>query len=141
MSYATVDDLTKRCGEEELIQLTDTTNAPPAEIDRAAVQAKLNDADARINGYLASRMTTPVSPVPLSVQAAACKLTRYFLYKDIAPQRVKDDYDETIAWLKDVAAGISSLGDETAATPAPSAGTPQVSAPVRNFTKDTLRGL
>jgi phage gp36-like protein len=141
MSYASQQDLVDRCGEEELILLTDTTNTPPAAIDAVVVQRALDKADAEINSWIAARYVTPLSPVPGILVDKACALARYKLYRGPAPDNVRTDYTDATAWLQKVSQGLVSLGDGTAAATAPTGGTPQVSAPARMFTRDTLTDL
>jgi phage gp36-like protein len=140
MSYATRDDFIARYGEDELRQITDMATPPGDTIDDAVIAARLDDADAEINSYLAARVDTPVAPVPHRVKQVACVIARYLLWRDHASERVRQDYADAIAWLKDVAAGKAAIGD-TGATEAPSGGAPQVSAPERVFTRDTLKGF
>lgn len=141
MTYATKQDLIDRYTEGELVRLTDTVNTPKSTIDDTAVDRAIADAESLINGYLRSRMETPVSPARRDLTTATCKLARYYLYKDLATERVRDDYEDVIAWLKDIASGKVSLGDDTSAIEAPSSGSPQISGPCRVFTDDTLKGF
>jgi phage gp36-like protein len=138
MSYATKQHMIERYGERELVQLTDALNMPPAAIDDTVLQAKLDDADAEINSWLAARVTTPVSPVPRILVNKACAIARKYLYSDRATQQVTDDYEDAMTWLRAVSKGQVAIGDNTAETVAPSAGSPQISGPDRVFTPDTL---
>jgi phage gp36-like protein len=142
MSYAVKQDMIEQYGEAELIRLTDRTNTPQTTIDDAIVQNALDSADGMINGYLqAAGITVPIAPVPRSVVDAARTIARYRLWKDKASAQVRQDYEDAIAWLVNVAKGIVQLGDNAAPAPAVSAGSPKSSAPCRTFTKDTLRNL
>jgi phage gp36-like protein len=141
MSYATQTDLVDRYGEQELIELTDVLNAPPAAIDTAVVADKLADAEAEINTWICARYTTPVSPVPRVLTNKACAIARYYLWKDRASERVKSDYAEAIAWLQKVSQGQASLGDNVNPATQSNTGAPQVSAPPRLFTRDSMKDL
>lgn len=88
MSYATLDDLTSRFGEDEILQLTDTdrSGAPdPATVERAQA-----DADAEIDAALIARYALPMSPVPKLLQRIACDLMRESFYTSAMPDVVKD---------------------------------------------------
>lgn len=141
MSYATQQDMVDRYGAQELIDLTDEQNSPPSEIDANVVSDKLADADAEINSWICSRVTVPVTPVPRVLVNKACALTRYYLWKDRASERVKSDYADALAWLQKVSQGTVSLGDNVNPSTQASSGAPQASAPARVFTSDTLKDL
>jgi phage gp36-like protein len=142
VTYATKQDLIDRFSQDELVQLTDTTNDPPVAIDDTRVTRALTDADSMINGYIAARYDVPVSPVPSSLVLAACSIARYMLYRDHAPDRVTNDYNNAIKWLTQVSTGTVSLTDVAAApTPQSSGGSVMTNSPVRSFTRDSLRGL
>lgn len=113
MTYATLQNLKDRFGEDELIQLTDRDNL--GTINTTVVDRALADADAQINGYLSVRYTLPLSaPVPTELERIACDLARYALYEDRVTEIVEKRYDAAISKLRDVAAGRAGLGvDDT----------------------------
>lgn len=133
MAYATPADLDDAYGSVEILQLSERDGN-----GAAVLTAVLARADSLIDGYLAGRYALPISPpIPPVLTAVACELARYWLFDDAAPERVKDGYDQAMAWLKDVAAGRFTLnaplvGDESAA------GSPAWRAPTRLFTAATL---
>lgn len=108
MSYALLDDLNDRFGEREIVQLADRDG--DGEPDEDVISDALADADALIDSYLEKRYTLPLDPVPATMLRVACVLARYFLYKDAPSDKVRTDYEDAIAWLKDVAKGIVQLG-------------------------------
>lgn len=120
MTYAVLQDLIDRYGEEELMQLTDRATRPEAAIGQDPVIRALEDADRRINGYLGVRYAMPLSTVPPIVVGWACVLARYFLHKDGAPDNVVRDYRDAVAELKDAAAGRLSVPDLDGLQPAQS---------------------
>jgi len=67
-------------------------------------------ADEFIDSYLAKRIKTlPLNPVPAMVKQCSYFVAMYYLheriqYQDI-PQRIKDNYDVAVNWLKAVADG------------------------------------
>lgn len=98
MTYATRADLEQRYGADEVAQRESAL--PAGAVDRA-----LADADALINGYLAGRYALPLSPVPQNLPQVACVVARYNLLGDAVTERARNDYTDTIAWLRDVQAG------------------------------------
>lgn len=118
MTYASQQNLIDRFGEDELIQLTDRDNL--GAIDAAVVARALADADAEINGYLSTRYTLPLSPVPAVLEKLACDIARYQLFENAVTEIVKQRYENAIRFLKDVVAGKVTLGvdgnGDTAAT-------------------------
>lgn len=107
MSYATRSNLEQRYGTDELEQ---RESALPA----GAVNQALQDADALINGYLTSRYTLPLSSVPENLPQIACAIARYQLLGDATTERARNDYQDAVAWLKDVAHGRVKLQSDVA---------------------------
>jgi len=102
------------------------------------IAAALEDADARVNSYIAVVYTVPLSPVPATLTRIAGDIARYFLYDDRATDQVTERFNAAIAFLKDVAAGRASLGVDTAgAAPAP-ADTIQFPASQKVFAREAL---
>jgi phage gp36-like protein len=143
MPYTDSAALTARYGERELIALTDKSVPPAGGINADTVARALADADAEIDSRLVIRYAVPVSPVPAILVDAACRITRYKLHEDRANQKVRQDYEDVIKWLADVAAGRADLPGVAPATsgdPAEGAniGAVAVRAPPAVFTADTL---
>lgn len=132
MTYATQQNLTDRFGATELAQLTDRTAGTT--IDATVVGKALADADAEINGYLATRYTLPLAPVPTIIERLACDLARYYLFEDRVTDIVQTRYDAAVRFLTAVSKGVVTLGvDAASAAPAESGGA-QVAAGDRIFT-------
>ena len=100
MQYATVQDMTDRYGERELIELTDSDllAVQPARAERA-----LADAQAFADGFvgrvyrlplIGCRKPAPVPGNPGAVEVlppaqltrCVCDVARYYLYDDLAPE-------------------------------------------------------
>jgi phage gp36-like protein len=140
MSYATRQDMFDRYDRDELVQLTDRGDPPIGDLDPNVMDAALADAEAEINGYIASRYTTPIAaPVPRILMLTTCAIARYRLWKDRASERVRQDYQDAVKWCRDVAQGTASLGDNVNEAEIATAGTPQFTDPCRVFSKDTLK--
>jgi phage gp36-like protein len=108
MTYCTQQDLITRYGQDELIQLTDKQNL--GQLDTDVINSAIADADSIINGYLGSRFSLPITPIPRSLVRIGCELSRYYLYENLAPDEVNDRYKQAIQMLKDIAAGKMSIG-------------------------------
>ena len=137
MTYIAATDLLARFGAEELTQLSDRsmprvltadrlaaaaggadTSGWPADESAAALAAlsvigqAITDAGSAIDGYLSGRYGMPLTTPPAVLKRVACDLARHYLYDDNEPETVSDRYKESVAWLRDVAAGKVALGPE-----------------------------
>jgi phage gp36-like protein len=108
MPYATQADLEDRFGADELTQLTDRVGAGVP--DASIVARALADADAEINGYLASRYALPLATVPPVLVRIACDIARYRLWEDRASEEVRRRYEDARRMLESIAKGQVSLG-------------------------------
>jgi len=165
MTYATATDLLDRFAAEEIAQRADRSiprlvTAPmlvtaaaggslaaytaDEQAAVAAVLVSLNqalaDADSDIDGYVATRYSVPLTPVPAVITRLACDLARYYLYDDQATETIQKRRDSAQAVLRDISAGKVSLGDP-AAPAAPQGGTVEISGPARVFGRDVNGGL
>jgi phage gp36-like protein len=140
MSYATKQDMIDRFGEEEIIAITDRATPPAGTIDDDVLSDALSAASAEVDSFIGLRVVTPVNPVPGDLVNRTCIIARYRL-SDPATDRVRNDYTDTISFLKMVGAGTATLGDVAMRATSGGGGSPQVSAGCRTFTNDTLRGL
>lgn len=110
MNYATVDDLIERFGEDELLGVAHSETHDT--LDETRVETALSDASRHIDSYLRLRRSVPVDPVPGVLVGACADIARFRLHDDHAPDEVSDRYKATIQWLKDIAAGKASLGED-----------------------------
>jgi len=119
MTYATIKDMVRRFGEEELRLLTACAD-PSAEVADAAVDRALADASNLIDSYLGKRYALPISPTPAVLVKTACDLARYFLAVDNPTETVKDNHADALKFLSDLGHGRADLN--AAGIPAPEAG-------------------
>jgi len=138
MAYAVQADLEQRFGEAELVRLTDRAAPPTGQVDAAVVTRAIADAEAEINGYLASRYTLPLGSTPEILKRLTCDLARYLLYDDVAPDQIRDRYKDAVALLKGIAEGKVSLAIDPASQPAPQAETDVVAARTADRTFNNL---
>ncbi|ESY41915.1 hypothetical protein X747_14850 [Mesorhizobium sp. LNJC384A00] len=143
MSYAVKQDLVDRFGATELIQLTDRTNVPPTTIDDIVVGRALADADGVIDGYISKKYGLPLSVVPSVLVKVAADVARYFLHGEAADKDsiVTRNYNNAIAWLKDVAKGLVAIDDGGEIPEQAGRGAIKTSEPNRVFTRHSLRGM
>lgn len=113
MAYATQADMTTRYGADDLMRLTDHSGTLD-QIDAAVLQTALDDATAEINGYLAKRHELPLASPPRILTTYCCRIAYYHLTGTQNIEQAKVLYDSAIDFLKQVAKGEVSLGDETA---------------------------
>jgi phage gp36-like protein len=113
MPYATQADMEMRFGADELTQLTDRVGAGIP--DAAIVARALADANAEIDGYLASRYSLPLATVPTMLVRIACDIARYRLWEDRASEEVRRRYEDARRLLEAIAKGAVSLGLPAAA--------------------------
>lgn len=108
MSYATQSDMEARYGLDELIARTN--RAGGATVDTSVLDRALADADAELNGYLASRYTLPLPTIPAIIVRIACDIARYHLWQDMASDEVRRRYEDARRLLQHISNGLVSLG-------------------------------
>ena len=163
MNYATVQDLTDRFGEQEIIQLTD----PDLQAVQAAhAQRALDDAQAFADGYVGRVYRLPITgcakPAPVAGNPGAvamvsppqltrvvCDVARYYLHTDLAPEH------EVYLRYKAAERELQAIGDGKAVLSCPWGGVPGVLVAgtepgdsevvygfsPRQITDDSLRGF
>jgi len=140
MAYCTQSEIIDQMDEDILIQLTDDDNA--GVVDTDVVAQKIADADALIDGYCGARYTVPLSPVPALVLKFSVDIAIYNLYgrRKGAPEDRRNRFKEAVDFLKGIAAGNNSLGEND-----PDAGDTSfelsTNNPTRIFTRDKMTGF
>lgn len=133
MAYITTQQFIDAFGERELSELTG---------DEAQIFARAaDDADALINGYVATRYKLPLASTPPLVVAWALDIARFRLWGQRAPDEVRARYDDAVAALKDLARGLIALPPDAAGTPQPASFAYGAFGAERVFTADTLAGF
>ncbi len=147
MSYVSNADIQQRLGTAAYIQLTDddgTGSADESVVDEARISA-----EAEIDSHLAGRYATPVDatgePAVAAVLASmALDLASYRLHlrRVPVPADVIRRREESMAWLRAVAAGQAHLPALTPPTAARAQGiVAQIAGPQRRMTREALEGL
>lgn len=138
MSYATQADMVDRFGEEDLIRLTDRADPPLNVIYAPTLNARLADAQAVIESYVATKYTLPLAATPLLLRQLECDLAWYLLQGGNPSEDAKKRNDDAMRVLRDIAGGKVSLGpDSSSAVPAVAGGVLIDAAPAV-FTPSTL---
>jgi len=109
MPYATQAMLVTRFGEQTIVMLTDRAPVPTGAIDAGLVAQELANTDAVIDGYVGNRYRLPLDPVPALVADLALSIAIYKLHVNTTEAKVKDDYDQAIRTLRDIASGVVKL--------------------------------
>lgn len=108
MPYASAADMQSRFGLEELTARTDRNGT--GAVDAAVLSRALADADAEIDGYLATRYRLPLPTVPPVLVRVACDIARYRLWEDLASEEVRRRYEDARRMLEALTRGHVSLG-------------------------------
>ena len=107
MTFATLQDLLARYGEQEIRLLADRDN--DGVIDANVVAAHLQDADGEIISELAGAVAIDATNPPLNLKRLACQIAKYRLYGSNPTEAARNDYKDAIAFLRLVRAGKASL--------------------------------
>lgn len=108
MAYCTLEDLVKRFGLDELVQLTDDVGN--GLIDSQKVQSAIDDATSEIDGWIAGRYTLPLENTPATLVRICANIARYNLYDDAVSDLVQKQYDASVKFVMSVGKGEISLG-------------------------------
>lgn len=125
MSYATVQDMTDRFGETEMIRLSQPEDRTAETVIAAKVELAIADNSALIDDYLRGRYAVPVAAPPESVVRAACVLARYDLAKGERTEpteQMRLDRKEVLTWLQGIAAGDVNIDAPAAGGPSSASG-------------------
>lgn len=141
MAYCTQAELETRYSTALLVEVSDRAAVPTGLIDAALVARAIADADALIDGYLKARYALPLSATPPLVKDLSQRVAIYYAHANVASQKIKDDYEQALKQLRDVASGLIAL-DAAGADPAPSGASEVVTNdPERPFTNATMKGF
>ncbi len=115
MSYCDQDDILEQISESELIDLTDDIGA--GSVNDAVLARAIADADAEIDSYCGARYTVPFSPTPLMIRRMSVDIAvwRLFTRRGVEAPGRKEQYDNAIRFLKDVAKGLVTIGADAPA--------------------------
>lgn len=108
--YASREDMVLAFGELECVSLTDRDFT--GQIDDAVMTAKLTQASAEIDGYLAGRYPLPWTDTPRVLTGRCCDIARYLMCGagTQMTEEVRLRYEDAVRYLERVADGRITLG-------------------------------
>lgn len=107
MAYCTLDDLTKEFGLDEMVELSDRDG--DGSPDQDVIDHAVSRASAEIDGYLAGNYVTPLTNVDEIIVAAACDISRYYLYDAEIPDLVVNRYKRAVEIMREIQSGKRRL--------------------------------
>ena len=142
MSYADVQDVVDRLGQDAVDQMADDAYADTKAFTLLA--GALADASEEIDGYVGARHALPLDPVPGSLVRICVQIGVYLRCSsaDLATDLQKDRAESARRLLRDVAKGVVSLGQGDPDPPA-SASEPgvQFESGAQVMDRDSLRSV
>lgn len=146
MAYITQTQLEARYGAGDLKAWTDDDAS--GSIDATVVAQAIADADAQIDAAAAQHYTTPLSlgnaTTTAVVRMHAGSIAGYLLASRRpanVPENLRAQYDDALAWLKDLAAGKVHLPGENAVAANKPTGGIVVAGGTAVITRATMDGL
>jgi phage gp36-like protein len=143
VAYCIKADILERLDSAILISLTDDSGAGVEDDD--VITRAIADADAEIDGYVGSRHSVPLSPVPAVIRKYSVDISIWNIYtrRTEATPEVKDRYDSAMKFLDRVSKGQISLGADDPEGSPPDSGKIEVSDdnPERIFNRDKMKGF
>lgn len=109
MTYATIQNLEDRYGQDLLVRITDRGAMATGLVDTAIVDRALADTDAMIDGYLTGRYSLPLSETPALLVDVAQMVAIWKLHRFQPDPKIEADYKEALRSLRDIAQGTVRL--------------------------------
>ena len=109
MPYTTLAELSDRFGEDQLISLTDRAEVATGAIDLDVINRAIADADALIDGDVATRYQLPMATTPALLANIATLIAFWNLHLYDPSPKLKQDYGEAIDFLKSISKGQIKL--------------------------------
>lgn len=141
MTYASLDSLIRRYGEDVLLAVADRSSPPAGVVDVATVEDALNNADAVINASLAVRYRLPLTAVPPLVVDVAQAIAIYKLHRFAPDPKLQSEYDQAMRDLREIASGAKKLDLAGAEPPSSGAGSVMAIDRERDLTPERLKGF
>lgn len=142
MTYATLAQMTERYGSALLVSLTDRAEVPTGLVDGAIVDRALADADAMIDGYLASRYALPLTATPPFLSDLAQAVAIWKLHNYEPDPKITKDYDNALRSLRDIASGALRIPGAAGVEPAATGGSgAQITDRERPLTAANMKGF
>lgn len=143
MDYCSVQDLIDRCGSFALVQLSNPDDSQVETVNEDMVHRAILDACGEMDGYIATRYSLPLAETTNQLRTLAMDIALYRLgllqRQGGDLEAVKDRYDDSIRFLRDLAKGLATLGLDQ--TTEPIVQVLNVSGSPRQFSREGLRGF
>ena len=117
MSYVDLQGLYDRYGQPEIIRASQrqAPGSQNGQVYQASVDKAIADACSLVDSYLISKHEIPLSvPYPGSIVNATSAIARYFLHDSGKSERMRDDYQDAVRYLRDISNGKAKLDIEQA---------------------------
>lgn len=110
--FATLEAMTEKFGERELIRLTDNEKPYQDVINMDKLNAAMDEANSEIEGYIAARYSLPLQTVPPFLKSLACHMARYHACTGVMSDNdpIKTRYENAVKSLKEISKGTIALG-------------------------------
>lgn len=138
--YTTLQDLTRRYGEDMILHLTDRSDPPAGVIDAQIVDGAIADTAAVIDGYVGAKYALPFGTVPEQIPPLALAIAIYKLHVFDTDAKIKDEYESAIRALREISQGTIRLNAEGVAAEQTGTSGARVTDRPRPMTHDNLRG-
>jgi phage gp36-like protein len=140
MTYCSLNQLIDRYGAALLTELSFRGDDRPGEPDAVLYARVIADADALIDGYLFGRYALPLAEVPHLLVDLSQRIALYFAFGQMAPDKVRRDYEDAIKTLTQISQGVVRL-NIAGAEPATGGGEGVITnEPERPLSAATLKG-
>jgi len=141
MTYAILQQLTDRYGEQMLVMLTDRADVATGVVDEAVIDRALADTDAMIDGFLKGRYVLPIAETPPLLADIAQMIAIWKLHRHQPNEKIETDYKEAMSLLDRIGKGAVRLpvaGVEPATTGTSGA---RITDRERPLTAENLKGF
>lgn len=137
--YATEQDIIDTYGNDALVVAADRDSDGVA--DPGVVDEALNQATAEMDSYIGKKYDLPLPSVPavLVPKCVDLALYRLSLGANAMTEEIAERHKQAIAWLRDVARGMVTLGLPD--SPPSAGGGVHVEGNPRQFSRDKLKGM
>jgi len=141
IQYATIEDFREAFTDTEAVALSNLDNPTATQVNITVLDKALESASREIDPYLRGRYNLPFATVPSELIPHCLNIARYRLSSFDPSDDVRQRYEDTLNWLRDVSLGRAVLDvPEPEQEAVQGVGMPAYHSPGRIFSATTLRG-